>query len=198
MQIAFPKTLYAGYVFDCDGTLVDSMPTHYKAWKIALKRLGFTGDFSEDFFYQLGGAKTTLVVELLNEQSGSCLDPEEFAAEKEAIYLDIISEIRPIDEVLRFVRMVAQDRPISVASGGLRHVVQKALVSAGMAELFDIIVTPEDVAQGKPAPDMFLLAAEKMQVSPETCLVVEDAELGRQAAEAAGMDCLMIPTRRGK
>ncbi len=197
MQIEFPTTLYAGYIFDCDGTLVDSMPTHYKAWKIALDRLGFSGDFTEDFFYGLGGAKTTLVVELLNKQSGSSLDPDEFADEKEAIYLDIISEVRPIDEVIGFVRRVAKDRPISVASGGLRHVVDRALVSAGISELFEIIVTPENVAQGKPAPDMFLLAAEKMQVSPGECLVVEDAELGRQAAKAANMDCLMIPTRRG-
>ncbi|MBL4575784.1 MAG: HAD family phosphatase [Opitutaceae bacterium] len=197
MQIDFPLELYSGYIFDCDGTLVDSMPTHYKAWKIALETLGFKGDFSEDFFYGLGGAKTTDVVQMLNEQTGSFLDADIFADEKEAVYLDIISEIEPIDEVVCFVQKVAQERPVSVASGGLRHVVERALAVTGLADLFEIIVTPEDVKEGKPAPEMFLLAAEKMKIAADDCLVLEDAELGRQAAVAAGMKCLMIPERRG-
>jgi HAD superfamily hydrolase (TIGR01509 family) len=93
--------------------------------------------------------------------------------------------------------------PVSIASGGPRVVVRGMLELTGLAPLFShnnyhVVITPEDVEHGKPAPDMFLLAARRMGVPPEKCLVFEDAEPGMRAAEAAGMKWVRVPSRAAK
>lgn len=194
MQIHFPTREYAGYIFDCDGTLIDSMPVHYRAWVAALENAGFSHGFAEELFYSLGGAPTARIIEILNERHGTDLEPHTIARAKEDVYLELLAEVEPIEQVVAFAReVVGRGHPVSVASGGMRHVVTRALKLAGLDELFPIVVTPEDVTHGKPAPDMFVLAAERMGVPPGECVVFEDAEFGRMAAEAAGMDCVMIP-----
>jgi HAD superfamily hydrolase (TIGR01509 family) len=197
MQIAFPTRDYAGYVFDLDGTLIDSMPAHFEAWTAGLRACGFLGAFSEDYFYSLGGVPTKKIVEMLNARDGTRLDPAEVSHRKEEIYLRLLPATPVIEPVVAFARgLVARKSPVAIASGGSHHVVHAALAAHGLAELFPIVITPEDVAHGKPSPDMFLLAAEKMHVSPRECLVLEDAELGRQAAVAAGMDYVLVPDPR--
>lgn len=197
MDIQFPKRDYEGYIFDCDGTLIDSMPVHYRAWLETLQAHGLADRFSEDEFYALGGVPTVKLVRILGERHHLELDPERVAAEKEAAYLRLLSEVPVIEPVAAFARrLAAEGGKVAVASGGSRHVVERALQAAGLRELFPVVVTADDVEHGKPAPDMFLLAAEKLGVNPAGCLVLEDAVLGRQAAEAAGMDCLMIPCAR--
>lgn len=193
MELVFPNGDYAGVIFDCDGTLVDSMPVHYRAWEKVLEIVNHPRLFSEEAFYDLGGVPTDRLVEILNERAGTAHDPEELSRLKEEIYLDLLPEVAPIEPVVRYARSLAEKRPISVASGGEAYVVDRALVGAGLRDLFPVVVTADQVEHGKPAPDMFLLAAERMGVDPAGCLVLEDAELGRQAAVAAGMDCMMIP-----
>jgi beta-phosphoglucomutase family hydrolase len=194
MQIHFPTREYAGYIFDCDGTLIDSMPVHYRAWVAALENAGFSHGFAEDLFYSLGGAPTARIIEILNERHGTELEPHAIAHAKEDVYLELLEEVEPIEQVVAFAReVVKKGHPVSVASGGMRHVVDRALKLAGLDELFPIVITPEDVTHGKPAPDMFLLAAQRMGVAAGECVVFEDADFGRLAAEAAGMDCVMIP-----
>jgi HAD superfamily hydrolase (TIGR01509 family) len=194
MQIAFPAKDYAGYIFDCDGTLVDSMPAHYRAWQRCLAASSFDGEFSEELFYSLGGVPTRRIVELLNERDGSQMDPDRICELKEHFYVAALPEIQPIVPVVEFARRVAARRPCAVASGGLRDVIVRTLELAGLAPLFPVVVAAEDAIHGKPAPDLFLLAAKRLGVPPGQCLVLEDSPLGRQAAEAAGMDCLMIPS----
>jgi HAD superfamily hydrolase (TIGR01509 family) len=197
MDIAFPTRGYAGYIFDLDGTLIDSMPLHYVAWSEALRAAGFKGGFSEDFFYSLGGVPTVKIVEIINARDGTALDAPAVAHAKEEIYLGRLSTVRRIEPVVAFLRAkVASGRPVAVASGGGRPVVEAALRGAGLRELFKVIATPEDVAHGKPAPDLFLLAARRMGVVPHDCLVLEDAEPGRLAAVAAGMDYVLVPGAR--
>lgn len=197
MQIAFPTHEYGGYVFDLDGTLIDSMPVHYAAWRSALLTAGFAHEFNEDFFYSLGGVPTAKIVEILNHRHGTHLDPAAVAHAKEEIYLRELARIPPIAPVVAFARAkVAAGKPTAVASGGGRPVVEAALRAAGLRDLFSVIATPEDVAHGKPAPDLFLLAASKMGVPARDCLVLEDAEPGRLAAIAAGMDYVLIPGAR--
>jgi HAD superfamily hydrolase (TIGR01509 family) len=197
MQIAFPNRDYAGYIFDLDGTLIDSMPVHYRAWLEGLRGAGFTHEFGEDFFYSLGGVPTARIVEILNARHGTALEPAAVAHAKEEIYLERLPEIPRIEPVVSFARArVAAGRPIAIASGGARRVVDAALRATGLRDLFPIIVTPEDVTHGKPSPEMFLFAAARMGVPAGGCLVLEDAEPGRQAAVAAGMDCVMVPGRR--
>jgi len=195
MDIDFPQRDYAAYVFDLDGTLIDSMPVHYRAWAASLEAAGYGDGFSEDLFYSLGGTPAVRVIELLNERAGTSLEPVTVAHAKEELYLQMLSEVTRIEPVVAFAeRQKAAGRPIAIASGGARYVVDAALQASKLDHLFSTIITPENVAHGKPAPDMFLLAAERMNTSAQECLVLEDAELGRQAAIAAGMDYLLIPS----
>jgi HAD superfamily hydrolase (TIGR01509 family) len=196
MQLNFPSGDFAGYIFDCDGTLIDSMPVHYRAWDAALHQRGLKEPLSADLFYSLGGVPTRRVAELLAEHYKLIIDPDDVFHLKEEIFVAMLPEVQLIVPVVEFARRVALKSPVSVASGGPRAVVQRSLELAGLADLFKIVVTADDVVHGKPSPDMFLLAAKLMGVKPEKCLVFEDAEPGFQAALAAGMQVVHVPSRR--
>ena len=196
MKLAIPAGDFAGYIFDLDGTLVDTMPLHYRAWNRAMQHAGLQGELSEDLFYSLGGVPTRQVAALLAKHYGLTIDVEKVFHQKEALFLELRSEMKLIDAVVAFARQaVAQRVPVSVASGGPRDIVRHTLELMKIADLFPVVVTPEDVAHGKPAPDMFLLAARKMGVAPGKCLVFEDAAPGIQAAEAAGMKWVHVESR---
>ena len=181
-----PEKRYAGYIFDCDGTLADSMPVHYGAWADTVRKYG--GQIPEDLFYSLGGWPSRKMVELLNERFRSSLDPETIANEKEQLYVQRIDTIRPIPEIADFARQVAAFAKVSVASGGVLPVVIRTLKTIGFNGFFPVIVTTEQVKRGKPFPDMFLEAARRMSVASSNCLVLEDSIAGFEAAKAAGMD----------
>jgi beta-phosphoglucomutase family hydrolase len=195
MKLDIPTGPFSGYIFDCDGTLVDTMPLHYRAWNVAMQRAGLAGQLDEDLFYSLGGVPTRRVAELLGEHYRLALDPDRVFVEKEEIFLELQGELQVIPAVVDFARRVAKEAPVSVASGGPKPIVRHTLERVGLADLFPIVVTPEDVRHGKPAPDMFLLAAQQMGVPPEQCLVFEDADPGVQAANAAGMRWVFVPSR---
>lgn len=196
MQLSFPSGDFAGYIFDCDGTLIDSMPIHYRAWDAALHQRGLKETLNEDLFYSLGGVPTIKVAEILGAHYKLSYDPREVFHIKEKFFTDMLPEVKNIVPVVDFARQVAKKHPVSVASGGPRDVVQKSLQLAGLSDIFKIVVTADDVVHGKPAPDMFLLAAKKMGVPPEKCLVFEDAEPGIKAAHAAGMQVVHVPSRK--
>jgi HAD superfamily hydrolase (TIGR01509 family) len=185
-----PQKRYAGYIFDCDGTLADSMPVHYGAWADTVRKYG--GQIPEDLFYSLGGWPSRKMVELLNERFRSSLDPETIANEKEQLYVQRIDTIRPISEVADFARQVAAFAKVSVASGGILPVVTRTLEAIGFKDFFSVIVTSEQVKRGKPFPDMFLEAAGRMGVPPPDCLVLEDSPAGFEAAISAGMDYAVV------
>jgi HAD superfamily hydrolase (TIGR01509 family) len=185
-----PEKRYAGYIFDCDGTLADSMPVHYRAWKDTVEKYG--GQIPEELFYALGGWPSNKMVELLNERFGTSLDPEVVALEKELLYVGRVTTIQPIREVTEFARQVAAFAKVAVASGGVLPVVTKTLETIGMKGFFPVIVTTEQVKRGKPFPDMFLEAAHRMSVQPSDCLVLEDSIAGFEAAKAAGMDYAIV------
>jgi HAD superfamily hydrolase (TIGR01509 family) len=185
-----PKKRYAGYIFDCDGTLAHSMPVHYRAWADTVERHG--GHFPEDLFYSLGGVPSVRIVEILNDKFGTSLEPELVATEKELLYVERIATTQPITEVADFAREVASYAKVSVASGGVLPVVTHTLEVIGFKDFFPVIVTTEQVKRGKPFPDMFLEAAHRMQVPPSDCLVLEDSKAGFEAATAAGMDYVVV------
>ena len=195
MKLVIPAGDFAGYIFDLDGTLVDTMPLHYRAWNEAMQHAGLQEPLSEDLFYSLGGVPTLRVAELLGQHYGITLDPHQVFHQKEARFVALQGEVKLIEPVVNFARRVAAQFPVSVASGGPRVVVRGTLAQVGLAALFSVVVTPEDVTHGKPSPEMFLLAAQKMGVPPAQCLVFEDAEPGIQAAEAAGMQWVHVPSR---
>jgi len=193
MSLQIPDHSFKAFIFDCDGTLVDSMPLHYIAWCEALKTHGAEFEFTEEFFYGHAGVKEQDVVRILNDLHGTTIDPVEVDETKAVIFHRRIPEVQPVRPVADFARSVAGRFPIAVASGSAEDTVRGCLKATGLLDLFEIIITPKDVRHGKPAPDMFLLAAERMDISPADCLVLEDGNSGLKAAEAAGMQAVFVP-----
>jgi HAD superfamily hydrolase (TIGR01509 family) len=196
MILDIPPGDFGAYIFDLDGTLVDTMPLHYKAWDFAMRRAGLVGALDEDLFYSLGGVPTLRVAELIGAHYGIKLDPQFVFQDKETLFREIQADATLIEPVVAIARRVAQTHPVAIASGGTREIVERSLELTGLAELFPVVVTACDVTHGKPAPDMFLLAAEMMGAAPRECLVFEDAEPGMRAAEAAGMKWVRVPSRK--
>ena len=201
MQLDIPSGDFAGYIFDLDGTLVDTMPVHYRAWEAALRHEGLAGNLDEDYFYALGGVPSIQVAELMAAKHGvkiAC--PVGVADRKEDIYREHLTQVvvTPIDPVVAFARRVALTHPVAIATGGTPDVAFPSLKAAGLDDIFKVVVTPLDVApgRGKPHPDMYLEAARRIGVAPERCLVFEDAEPGVRAALAAGMQVVRVPSRR--
>jgi HAD superfamily hydrolase (TIGR01509 family) len=178
-----------------DGTLVDTMPLHYTAWEAALRKAGLNGRLDEEAFYSLAGVPSRRVAALLGEHHGLKLDPVEVYQDKEQAFMGSLQKLELILPVVEFARKASASHPVAIASGGRRDVVQSTLAKTGLAPLFPVVITADDVEHGKPAPDMFLLAAQRMGVPPAECLVFEDGEPGVQAAVAAGMKYVFVPSR---
>lgn len=198
MKLDIPTGDFAGYIFDLDGTLIDSMPIHYVAWDAAMRRAGLQEKLSEDLFYSLGGVPTRRVAELIGLHYGLKVDVEQVFHEKEAFFTEKLAGVKLIEPVVAVARQVARNRPVAIASGGPREIVERSLEVTGLAAMFPVVVSADDVGptRGKPAPDMFLLAAKRMGVPAARCLVFEDAEPGMRAAEAAGMPWVRVESRK--
>lgn len=196
MKLEIPQGTFDGYIFDLDGTLIDTMPLHYRAWDVAMRSAGLTVTLDEELFYSLGGVPTRKVAELIAKHYGLAIDVERVFHEKEKVFMDIQKDAKVIAPTVAFAREAAKSHPLAIASGGPREVVRRSLELSGLAPLFRAVVTADDVVHGKPAPDMFLLAAKLLGVEPTKCLVFEDATPGFEAAKAAGMQVVRVPSRR--
>jgi len=194
MVLQIPDEPFAACIFDCDGTLVDSMPLHYEAWLAALSKYGFPAElFTLEMHHEVAGMPGVAIVQKLNREFGRAMPLEAVEEERVRWYMEHHTEVRGIAPVVEFARRVHGTMPLAVASGSDLEIVEESLRIAGILEMFPVIITPADVTRGKPAPDMFLLAAERMGVKPEDCLVFEDGHLGIQAAAAAGMRTVFVP-----
>lgn len=197
-RVVLPEKEYAGYIFDLDGTLVDSMPVHYRAWRWALQKNGAPHEaFLWDEFVAHGGMAAPDIVADLNRLYGLQMEPEKVADEKRNRYAWLLeNETLPvIPETIGLVRRLKEmGIPYAIGTGSMPSGAAETLQSAGVADLFSIMVTPADVPPGfgKPRPDIFLLCAWKMGVNPADCVVFEDAEPGIQAAIAGGMDYVRV------
>lgn len=192
--ISFPVDGFDAVVFDCDGTLVDSMPAHFEAWCEALALHGAGGIFKEDVFIAMGGRPTRDIVVEINSEYDLRLNPEAVALAKREAFLKRMSTVCLIREVADFAANLRGKMPMAIATGGSRHVIEKTLKAVGISDWFDEVVTAEDVAEGKPSPDVFLRAAKLMGVAPHRCLALEDAPAGILAAQRAGMQVIAIPS----
>ncbi len=190
MKIRLPEGNFDAYIFDCDGTLADTMPLHYRAWCAVLKE--HECDFPEALFYELGGVPTDRIVEILNERHGYSMPVKDTAAYKDSLFVEMIPQTLPIEPVVELVHQFYGLKPLAVASGGKREVVTKTLRALGIIGKFQVIVTAEDCRRGKPAPDPFLEAARQLGVTPEKCLVFEDTTAGIEAAKAANMQWVLV------
>ncbi len=176
---------YDALIFDCDGTLADTMPVHYRAWSLAAEKFGL--DFPEDRFYALGGVPVHKIVEMLIDEAGVVASVEEVVEFKEANYLRCLEEVVPVEPVLAIARAHRGRLPMAVASGSTRAMVQRTLGQIGVLDWFECRVAAEDTLRHKPDPDVFLEAARLLQVAPERCCVYEDTDTGITAARRAGM-----------
>lgn len=190
-DLIIPPGDFAAYIFDCDGTLADTMPTHYRAWRAALGPHADT--FPEAMFYELGGVPATGIVEILNQRHGFTLPVAATVEHKESLFLSMSHDIAAIEPVVALARRYHGVKPLAVASGGHRRIVLSTLRALGIADLFQAIVCAEDYQRGKPSPDPFLEAALRLSVPPERCLVFEDTTTGIAAADAAGMASVLVP-----
>jgi beta-phosphoglucomutase family hydrolase len=172
-------------IFDCDGTIADTMPLHYQAWVAALGEHGV--EFPEALFYQMAGIPTDRIIDILNERHGHQMPVQETAVYKDSLFERLIPNAIPIDPVVQLVKKYHGKLPMAVASGGTLQLVSKTLAALSLGDCFQAIVTADDVEHGKPAPDIFLEAARRIGVGPSLCYVFEDGEPGLQAARAAGM-----------
>jgi len=191
---SFPTGGFEAVVFDCDGTLVDSMPAHFDAWCEALALYGAGGVFKEDVFFAMGGRPTLDIVVELNDEYNLKLDPAAVAFAKREAFLKRLNTVTLIEEVANFAESLRGKVPMAIATGGSRMVIEKTLKIVGISDWFDEVVTADDVADGKPAPDIFLRAAHLLGVDPTKCLALEDAPSGILAAQRAGMQVIAIPT----
>jgi HAD superfamily hydrolase (TIGR01509 family) len=194
MTFTIPDRDFDAYIFDCDGTLADTMGLHYEAWKMALAPHG--ADLPEDLYYTWGGRPTREIIETINEMQGLFMDPDDMVRHKEGLYHSLVPEAKAIGPVVAFARSKHGVKPLAVASGGGRQAVTATLEGLGILGLFDAVITSEDYRNGKPSPDPYLTAAARLGVDPKGCLVFEDTEIGRQSALTAGMECVLVESLR--
>jgi HAD superfamily hydrolase (TIGR01509 family) len=192
--LELPESGFEAVIFDCDGTLIDSMPAHFEAWCEALTLHGANGVLKEDVFYAMAGRPTKDIVVELNDEYGLKLNPASVALSKREAFLKKLHTLELIDEVADFARSLRGRVPMAIATGGSRYVIEKTLQAVGVSDWFDEVVTADEVKIGKPAPDVFLLAAKMLGVSPVKCLALEDAPAGIMAAQCAGMSVVAVPS----
>jgi beta-phosphoglucomutase family hydrolase len=194
MTLKLPDGPFKAYLFDCDGTIVDSMPLHYVAWGKVLS--DFNCEFDEDLFYSLGGMPVVEIVATLNAKHGLNMPADEIAHRKEALYYEILPQLQAVPEVLEHIEISHGQIPFAVVSGSTRDSVTRSLEVLNILDRFDTLVCAEDYQKSKPDPEPFLIAAERLGVAPIDCLVFEDTDMGIQAATAAGMASVKIPQPR--
>ena len=192
MNLKLPEGDFRAYLFDCDGTIADSMPLHYNAWTEVLADWNCV--YEEELFYSWGGKPVRKIIADLNKIHGLEMPVEAMATRKEGLYLAQIPQLKAIPEVLEFIEAEHGRIPFAVVSGSTRDSVVGSLSVLGLLDKFDTIVSADDYEHGKPAPDCYLLAAERLGVAPANCLVFEDTEMGIESATAAGMASVKVAT----
>jgi beta-phosphoglucomutase-like phosphatase (HAD superfamily) len=179
-----------GLIFDCDGTLADTMPLHWRAWQVITARHNL--DLPVERFYSLGGVPSRDILKMLSIEQKIPLDHLAVAREKESIYQPLIAQVEPINRVVAIARENHGRLPMAVASGGTRKMIEQVLEHLGIKHLFASVVTSEDVENQKPAPDIFLEAARRINVPPEFCRAYEDTDLGMRSIRSAGMEAVDV------
>ena len=191
MKLQLPAGNFDAYLFDCDGTIVDSMPLHYKAWKQILGE--WNCEFSEERFYAWGGMPIVEIISTLNKEYGLSMPVETLAARKESLYFELLPALKPVPEVVEHIFDQHGKIPLAVVSGSTRDSVVASLTALRLLDRFDALVCAGEYRNSKPHPEAFLLAAEKLGVPPNACLVFEDTDMGIEAATAAGMKSARVP-----
>jgi HAD superfamily hydrolase (TIGR01509 family) len=191
MKLKLPPGAFEAYLFDCDGTIADSMPLHYVAWKKALGE--WNCEFSEELFYAWGGMPIAEIIATLNKRHGLNMPVESVAHRKESLYYELLPQLKAVPEVLEHIEAQYGRIPFAVVSGSTRDSVSASLETLKLLDRFETLVCAGEYRKGKPDPEAFLMAASKLGIAPKDCLVFEDTEMGIQAATSAGMASVKVP-----
>ncbi|MGH9606178.1 MAG: HAD family hydrolase [Terracidiphilus sp.] len=192
MKLRIPPGPFRAYLFDCDGTIADSMPLHYIAWTKALGE--WNCPFDEGLFYAWGGKPVAEIVADLNGMHGLAMPVEAVAERKEGLYHELLPQLKAVPEVLEIIEAEHGRIPFAVVSGSGCGSIVKSLTAIGLLDKFPVLVGAGDYVNSKPAPDAYLLAAAKLGVAPSDCLVFEDTAMGQASATAAGMASVRVPS----
>ncbi|MFD9325282.1 HAD family hydrolase [Streptomyces sp. NPDC060065] len=181
-------------VFDLDGTLVDSEPNYFEAGRRTLAEYGVT-DFTWSDHESYVGISTQETLALWQERYGLMATLDTLLTDTNRRYLELArASTRVYPEMRKFVELLAGDGvPMAVASGSSPEAIEAILTGTGLAAHLPTVVSSDEVAHGKPAPDVFLEAARRLGAAAADCVVLEDAAPGAAAAHAAGMRCIAIP-----
>jgi HAD superfamily hydrolase (TIGR01509 family) len=191
MRLKLPPGSFNAYLFDCDGTIADSMPLHYVAWSKALSE--WNCEFSEELFYAWGGMPVADIISTLNTRHGLNMPNQQVATRKEQLYYEILPQLKAVPEVLEHIEARHGQIPLAVVSGSTRDSVTASLETLKILDRFATLVCAGDYRKSKPDPEPFLIAAERLRIAPAACLVFEDTDMGIQAATAAGMASVKVP-----
>ncbi|WP_416308331.1 HAD family hydrolase [Neptunicella sp. SCSIO 80796] len=185
---------YQGIVFDMDGTLIDSMGAHMRAWQQACEAFGIP--FDHDYMHGLGGVPTKKTAEILNDKYQLNHSPEEVASRKRDFWIAMGESPAIIEETVNVLKHYRGKLKIGIGTGAERPHAEKMLQDTGLLDMVETLVTATDVTHGKPHPETFLTVARNMGIEPQYCVVFEDTQIGAEAASRAGMDCILVQDGR--
>jgi len=176
-----------GLIFDLDGTLADTMPYHFRGWKIASQKYG--ADIDTAFLRKHTGSPGWFIAEEIIKKSNfkEIVTADMLIEEKLTEFYKDQHLVKPIIPVVEIVKKYFGILPMAVGTGGHREAVERTLEVTGLRQYFDIIITANDVTNFKPHPETFLKCAELMKIDPKFIEVFEDGDLGLEAALSAGM-----------
>jgi HAD superfamily hydrolase (TIGR01509 family) len=182
-------------IFDFDGVLVDSEPIRFKAGAQALEEIGVSLTWERFMRFWLGRTDDAGLRDLLGNRFQA--DGKRVVARRNALYEERLDEAQAFPDSVQLIRRVPDGTRLAVATGSRRTEVERILTRLRLFQDFHAIVTAEDYARAKPAPDPFLAAARRLEISPRSCLVIEDSAAGVTAAHAAGMPVVAVDRGRG-
>jgi len=177
-------------IFDCDGTLVDSMPLHLMAWKEAFRKYNYK--YEEEFLFSVKGMKETEIIKLYNTTFHTNLDPDMLVKTKHDVFLNHINQVKLIRPISDIALLYLNRLPLAVVSGSVHEIVHGELKTVGILHLFESIITADDPFKPKPEPDTFFETVKRLKVNPEDCIVFEDGDSGLEAAAKAGMKTIDV------
>lgn len=191
MKLTLPAGEFKAYLFDCDGTICDSMPLHYVAWKSVLSE--WNCEFEEDLFYAWGGMPVAEIIASLSERHGLTLPVADIQRRKEEMFYAHLPQMKAVPEVLEHIHAQHGQIPFAVVSGSTYESVRASLMTLSLLDRFETLVCAGDYTHSKPHPEPYLMAADRLGIAPEDCLVFEDTEMGIESATAAGMASVKVP-----